>query len=132
MFILSSVVFVFIILFKSQIIGIIYPKISLEKRGVIAMVLLVNMFGFILNVLNQTINRAVIALKFTNILITTSIFRFITNIVFDIIFAVYWGVIGIAVASVMMHLVGLIVNYYLFNKHNNLYLKKRNDLAVIA
>lgn len=119
--IITSVVFILMCFFNGQIIQTIYPKISNQKQELIAYLLLINMIGFMLDSLNQTINRAIIVMKFTNIMITTSIFRVITNVFFDLLFAFVWGLKGIVYASVMMHLVSLLVNYYLFKKNNTLY-----------
>lgn len=120
MLVTSGFAFVFILLFKIQIVGIIYPKINIADRELIAYLLLINMIGFVLNSLNQTVNSAIIVMKFTNIMITTSTIRVIANFVFDIIFAYFWGLKGIVYASVIMHATGLLANYYLFRKKQSL------------
>ncbi|TWR27597.1 hypothetical protein FPZ43_14105 [Mucilaginibacter pallidiroseus] len=112
-FTLSIAVFVFILIFKFQIISVIYSRVPKSKQEIIAYILLVNMAGFILNSLNQVINNAVIALKFTRNMVITSTVKFVINIIVDILFAKIWGVIGIAYASVLVHGVGLVINYLL-------------------
>lgn len=104
----------FIYLTRSLIVDILYPTIIWKDREIIAMILFVNMIGFVFNASSQIVNRAMIALKFTNLMVITSSIKAIINIILDIIFAYYWGVVGIIYATVGVHFFGLIVNYFLF------------------
>lgn len=99
---------------KAQITEILYPKIGIDQRRIIANVIVLNMLAFVFNAGNQIINRATIAFKGTNVLINVSIVKFIINIVFDILFMIFYGVIGIAISTILVNLAGFLLNYSLF------------------
>ena len=107
----------FIIYFTNEkIIDFIYPNILKPERETIAIILLFNMVGFIFNSMSQVINRATIAVKSTKIMIKTSTVRVISNVILDIVFCKLWGVVGITIATIGVHIIGLVMNYYLFSK----------------
>ena len=112
--IITFSVFLLVLLFRSQVVYLLYPKIRATDRDLIATVLVLNMAGFIFNSSNQVINRATLAFKSTNILIRISIIKSIINIVMDVVLALQFGVIGIAVSTIVVHLSGFVMNYYLF------------------
>ncbi|MCX6218965.1 lipid II flippase MurJ [Spirosoma sp.] len=111
----SALIVIFIV--KHELISRIYPTFSANDKELIATLLVINMIGFVFNSVSQVINRASIVLKQTKIMITTSGFRVAANVVFDVLFAVKWGVIGICISSAGVHFVGLTVNYYLFRRN---------------
>lgn len=113
-FIISVCLLMFIYLTKSSITNLLYPTVDVIKRGMIEMILVVNMIGFIFNSMSQILNRAMIVLKITNLMVITSAIKALINIILDIICAYYWGVLGIVYATVAVHLIGLITNYGLF------------------
>ena len=105
-----------IFLFKSPVANFVYPKLSADKKTLIAVIFSINMAGFIFNSANQAINMANIAFKATSVLIRISVIKTVINFVFDIILGFKFGVIGIAFSTVLVHLCGLIINYFVFNK----------------
>ena len=113
-FVITFSVFLLVLLFRSQVVYVLYPKIQAADRDLIATVLVLNMAGFIFNSSNQVINRATLAFKSTNILIRISVIKSIINIVMDVVLALRFGVIGIAVSTIVVHLSGFLINYYLF------------------
>ena len=115
-FVITFTVFLLVVLFRSQIVYVLYPKIHAADRGLIATVLVLNMAGFIFNSSNQVINRATLAFKSTNILVRISIIKSIINVVMDVVLAIKFGVIGIAVSTIIVHLSGFGMNYYLFQE----------------
>ncbi|MBS1566122.1 MAG: hypothetical protein JST39_17190, partial [Bacteroidetes bacterium] len=105
-FCMTSCVFLLVLLFRSQVVYILYPKIQARDRELIAIVLVLNMAGFIFNSSNQVINRATLAFKSTSILIRISVIKSIINIVMDVVLALRFGVIGIAVSTIIVHMSG--------------------------
>jgi putative peptidoglycan lipid II flippase len=118
LFIFVVCVVLSIIIFNTDnlIIDFLYPKVNIGQREIIASVLTISTIGFIFNAMSQTINRATIAMKGTDILIKTSVVKVVTNVVLDLIFIKYWGILGIAYATIVVHIIGLCTNYYLFYK----------------
>jgi len=100
-------------------IEIIYPSFTSKEKELVALALSLNMLGFVFNSANQVINRASIVFQYTSIMITTAIYRLIFNIILDILFAFFWGIVGIIISSVIVHLIALVINYNLFNKKYN-------------
>ncbi|WPU95613.1 lipid II flippase MurJ [Mucilaginibacter sabulilitoris] len=117
----SVVIFLITTILKFPIVNLLYPKINSSLRGVIGSVLILNMAAFVFNAGNQIINRATIAFKGTNILIQVSIVKSIANVVFDILFVIYYGVIGIAISTIIVNFMGFVMNYYLFVKQKRNY-----------
>jgi len=113
-FIITFSIFLLVLLFRSQVVYILYPKIQASDRELIATVLVLNMAGFIFNSSNQVINRATLAFKSTGILIRISVIKSIINVVMDVVLALKFGVIGIAVSTIIVHGSGFVMNYYLF------------------
>lgn len=111
---ISIFLFVCVYFSRDLIVNVLYPKVSVSNRVSIGMILIINMVGFVFNSMSQIVNRAMIALKSTNLMIKTSLIKSIFNIILDIIFANYWGVLGIVYANIGVNLVGLSVNYTLF------------------
>jgi putative peptidoglycan lipid II flippase len=116
-FLTSLLALVFVALFNVSIVNLLYPKINFNNRKVISLILTLNMVGFVFNAVNQLINRATIASQGTQILIYNSIIKLLVNIVLSIWFASMWGVIGIAISLVLVHIIGLILNYFMFIFH---------------
>jgi O-antigen/teichoic acid export membrane protein len=112
--IITFSIFLLVLLFRSQVVYLLYPKILASDRNLIALVLVLNMAGFIFNSSNQVINRATLAFKSTSILIRISVIKSIINIVMDVVLALKFGVVGIAVSTIIVHLSGFLMNYYLF------------------
>jgi putative peptidoglycan lipid II flippase len=115
-FTLSIILFIIVLTFSELIISTIYPKVSSEHRSIIESILIINTVGFIFNSVSQVINRATIALKSTKIMITTSIYRLISNIILGTLFVQLWGILGISIATIGVHIIGLSMNYYLFSR----------------
>jgi putative peptidoglycan lipid II flippase len=113
LFALSFGLVVAIYFSKDFIISILYPNIPIDDRIEIAYILFINSIGFVFNSSNQVINRATIVTKATRILINISIFKSVLNLVLNIVFAYFFGVIGIAVSTVFVHLFGFVLNYVL-------------------
>lgn len=113
-FIITFCIFLLVLLFRSQVVYVLYPKIHASDRDLIATVLVLNMAGFIFNSSNQVINRATLAFKSTSILIRISVIKSIINVVMDVVLAIRFGVIGIAVSTIFVHGSGFVMNYYLF------------------
>lgn len=116
-FLTSLLALVFVALFNVSIVNLLYPKINFNNRKLISLILTLNMVGFVFNAVNQLINRATIASQGTQILIYNSIIKLLVNIVLSIWFASMWGVIGIAISLVLVHIIGLILNYFMFIFH---------------
>lgn len=104
---------------KSLIIDVLYSKLTESEKETVAIILFLNTFGFIFSSVNQAIHRASMAIKSTDIMVITAVIKVVLNIVLNVILAAYWGVIGIIVSTVIVHLVGLIVNYFLFIRRFN-------------
>jgi putative peptidoglycan lipid II flippase len=122
---LTSFALVIVFFSKSLIVNTLYPNLSMSNKLIIEYVLVLNMIGFIFNAVSQVINRATIALKASNIMIKTSIIKFLFNIVLNVIFVKIWGFIGIIISTIGVHIIGLAVNYFLFSKL--VLVKKRNN-----
>lgn len=101
---------------KEIIISTLYPKLAVEDVNLIATILLISMVGFVFNAANQVVNRAILATKATNLLLKASIFKIIVNLILSIPFAYFFGIIGLVWATVIVHIFGLIINYYFFSK----------------
>ena len=116
-FLISLLALVFVAFFNVSIVNLLYPKIDLNSRNLISLILILNMVGFVFNAVNQLINRATIACQGTQIMIYNSIVKLLINIVLSIWFASLWGVLGIAISLVLVHIIGLILNYFMFIFH---------------
>jgi putative peptidoglycan lipid II flippase len=116
-FLSSLAALCFVMFFNEKLIVLLYPKIDLNNRNLISIILILNMVGFVFNAVNQLINRATIASQGTQILIYNSIIKLLINIVLSIWFASMWGVVGIAISLVLVHIIGLILNYVMFIFH---------------
>lgn len=116
-FVISSFALFFVVIFNDNIISLLYPKINSNNRKLISLMLTLNMVGFVFNAVNQLINRATIASQGTHILIYNSIVKIFVNIILSIWFASLWGIIGIALSLVIVHIIGLIMNYLMFTSY---------------
>lgn len=116
-FVISSLALFFVVIFNDNIISLLYPKINSNNRKLISLMLTLNMVGFVFNAVNQLINRATIASQGTHILIYNSIVKIVVNIILSIWFASLWGIIGIALSLVIVHVIGLIMNYLMFTSY---------------
>jgi putative peptidoglycan lipid II flippase len=116
-FLSSLAALCFVMFFNESLVVLLYPKIDLNNRKLISIILTLNMIGFVFNSVNQLINRATIASQGTQILIYNSIIKLVVNIVLSIWFASLWGVVGIAISLVLVHIIGLILNYFMFIFH---------------
>ena len=115
-FSITLLLFLVIALFKTPIVSTIYPNVSNENQLMIAIMLVLNMAGFIFDAVSQVVNRASIATRSTDIMVITAIFKVIVNIILDIIFARIWGVVGIVVATIGVQIMALSINYFLFRR----------------
>ncbi|MCF0075127.1 polysaccharide biosynthesis C-terminal domain-containing protein [Dyadobacter sp. CY261] len=111
---LSGVLLILTYYFQANLIDIIYPTLSATDRKTIGDIFVISMVGFIFNSANQVINRAAIAFKETNIMVQAAVIKSILTVIFDLLFVLKYGVIGIAIATTIVHLIGLILNYFLF------------------
>ncbi len=111
---ITSVIVVVIYFLKGHIVGILYPKIPKDRQIIIAMILLLNVIGFIFYASSQIINRATIAFKATGILVKTAIVKSIVNVTLDVLFVLKFGIIGITVSTIFVNLIGFMINYWLF------------------
>jgi putative peptidoglycan lipid II flippase len=116
-FVISSLALCFVVIFNDNLISLLYPKINSNNRKLISLMLTLNMIGFVFNAVNQLINRATIASQGTHILIYNSIVKIVVNIILSIWFASLWGIIGIALSLVVVHIIGLIMNYLMFTSY---------------
>lgn len=113
-FLTSLLALCFVIIFNDNLISLLYPRINFNSRKLISLILTLNMVGFVFNAVNQLINRATIASQGTHILIYNSIIKIFVNIILSIWFASLWGIVGIAISLVIVHVIGLILNYFMF------------------
>jgi Na+-driven multidrug efflux pump len=111
---LSLIAFFVIFLNRNLISGLLYPKLNHDKKVLIGTIFAITMAGFVFNSANQAINMANVAFKATGVLVRTSTIKAIINFVFDIIFGLKFGVIGISLSTVLVHLSGLVINYLVF------------------
>lgn len=110
----SFTVLLMVLLLRTTIANVLYPALSADKRSLISWLIVINMLGFLFNSVNQVVNIGNIAFKATSVMVRTSVIKAIINLVLDIIFGLKWGVIGIVVSTVFVHLSGLIINYLMF------------------
>lgn len=111
---------------RLPIVNFLYPKLKIDNREKIAMLLTINMLGFVFNSATQIINRAVIAFKATKILVRMSILRLAMNIVLDIILVYKFGIYGIVAATVITNISCVIVLYISFSR----FASRQQELAV--
>ncbi len=111
---LSLVAFLFVVFTRSIITGLLYPTLPVDKKAIIATIIVLNSAGFVFNSVNQVINIGNIAFKATSVLVKTSMIKAVINLVLDIVFGLKWGVIGIVLSTVLVHFSGLILNFAVF------------------
>jgi len=111
---LSVLVFLIVALSRSVLVNILYPTLPHDKKEIIAWIIVLNTAGFVFNSVNQVINIGNIAFKATAILVKTSTIKAMINLVLDIVLGLKWGVIGIVISTVFVHLSGLIINFLIF------------------
>jgi putative peptidoglycan lipid II flippase len=117
-----------IFIVRLPIVNFLYPKLKIDNREKIAMLLTINMLGFVFNSATQIINRAVIAFKATKILVKMSVLRLAMNFVLDIVLVYKFGIYGIVAATVITNIVCLGTVYTLFTMFKN----KLNQSVAIA
>lgn len=115
-FIITTIVFIAVLVAQAPLVRLLYPNVGTIEQETIGLVLSLYMGGFIFNAVAQLINRATIAMKATRIMMTTSIIRTVSNIGLNILFASMFGVIGIAISSLLVQIIALPVTYILFKK----------------
>jgi peptidoglycan biosynthesis protein MviN/MurJ (putative lipid II flippase) len=120
-FIISLLALFFVLIFSDNLISLLYPKTNSNEMKLISLILTLNMVGFVFNAINQLINRATIASQGTHILMYNSIVKIVINIILSIWFASLWGIIGIAMSLVIVHIIGLIMNYFMFTSYISKY-----------
>ena len=111
---LSAFVFLLVAFGRSMLVNILYPTLPHDKKDIIAWIIVLNTAGFVFNSVNQVINIGNIAFKATAILVKTSMIKAVINLVLDVVFGLKWGVIGIVISTVFVHLSGLIINFLIF------------------
>ena len=110
--------------FSQTLINFIYFSLSKEHISVIIDIFRVNMIAFIFIAMMQVLNRAAIACKFTRLIMIVAVIKAFLNIIFDLIFAYFYNVRGIAIASLFNHAIGFIIMYYFLKNELKKYEQK--------
>lgn len=109
----ASVITIPLLVFSKDIIGMVYPKLEHEHTYLIVSIFRINSLAFIFTSIMQVLNRAAIANKFTSLILRVAVVKSIMNFVFDLIFGFFFQVVGIAIASLLNHVIGFLIMYSL-------------------
>ena len=112
-FLISLMVSFGFIIFSQKLINLVYFSLSKEHIEVIVDIFRVHMVAFIFIAMMQVLNRAAIACKFIRLIMIVAVVKAFLNLVFDLIFAYFFQVRGIAIASLFNHIIGFIIMYFL-------------------
>lgn len=114
-FLIGLVLVAFMFIAKDLIAHLLYPGISASQQALVANIFLCNTLAFAFNCPNQVVVRGIIVFKKTKLLIKTSLIKCTVNLILDILLIYYFGVLGIAVSTIIVNVAGLFINWRFFS-----------------
>ncbi len=112
-----SAVIVFVGLIAARpLLRVMYPTVADYDFQLIVSIVKINIIALLFISPMQVVNRFVIIFKYTHLIVRISIVKFILNVVFDIVFTLKFGLLGLPLATLLNQGIGYLLMAIWFYK----------------